>query len=210
MPTTSETMKAGRVARDAEGREVTVIDPVTMYLANRDDAPIEREPLRAIAETIIPGQRARLLAAIATGVLLAIVLALGQLAWHRAKGGWPKIDAPSAIIWTMQLGLCSTMAVLVWREGRKAMRRRAFAVLLAHARCPHCGYDLEGHSPDDAGVTRCPECGCAWRLGDVDRAAATARDPSARHAGPGTILAIMAASILLMIGLVIAVITWLT
>lgn len=39
------------------------------------------------------------------------------------------------------------------------------AAMLRRARCPRCGYRLEGCTPDAAdGATRCPECGAAWNL----------------------------------------------
>ena len=51
------------------------------------------------------------------------------------------------------------------------IKRRRFgyvaAAMLSHQRCPHCGYDLRMLPADsDDGATICPECGCAWQLGE--------------------------------------------
>jgi predicted Zn-ribbon and HTH transcriptional regulator len=48
---------------------------------------------------------------------------------------------------------------------RCARVNRIRAAMLAHRRCPHCGYDIRllPTNPAD-GATVCPECGSAWIL----------------------------------------------
>ena len=56
-----------------------------------------------------------------------------------------------------------------WISLRNARHKKIGKVMLQHRRCPHCGYDirlLPANPEDDATV--CPECGCAWKLGDSE------------------------------------------
>ena len=55
-----------------------------------------------------------------------------------------------------------------WIALRSTRHQKTGGVMLAHQRCPHCGYDLR-LLPTDAtdGATVCPECGCAWRLSEA-------------------------------------------
>ncbi len=46
---------------------------------------------------------------------------------------------------------------------------RVASVMLEHRHCPRCGYDIRSLPADtEDGATVCPECGCAWKLGDAD------------------------------------------
>ncbi len=208
-PTAPE--RSGHLVQDATGRAVTVIDPVTMFVTNQTGS-FDRDILRSIAESIAPQQRLRLMAAIATGVALALVMAGGQLAYHRFKGGWPTADVPSVIIWTMQLALCFTMVFIVWRQGRANMRLHAFRVLLKNRHCPHCGYNLTGLSVEtDTQATCCPECACRWRLDEYRPIVSSDHlDNDMRRTSPGRIIAILVGSIVLLVALFAAVILWLT
>ena len=70
-------------------------------------------------------------------------------------------------------------AIQFWRSGRRARAKLVCAIMLQHLRCPHCGYDLRLLPVDPAdGATICPECGCAWHLGD--KADARAASPPTR------------------------------
>ncbi|MEM1165048.1 MAG: hypothetical protein AAGI30_02020 [Planctomycetota bacterium] len=35
--------------------------------------------------------------------------------------------------------------------------------------CPACDFDLDELVPEDDGCTVCPECGTAWRVGEMPR-----------------------------------------
>ena len=71
--------------------------------------------------------------------------------------------------------------IMPWLSARQARMRNIRSVMLAHKRCPHCGYNLLGLpvEPDD-GATVCPECGAAWRLDDVAGIPSRAEDASRR------------------------------
>ena len=46
-------------------------------------------------------------------------------------------------------------------------RRFAARAMAARGVCPSCGYDLAGVPQDLDGLTACPECGGAWRVGAI-------------------------------------------
>jgi hypothetical protein len=189
------------LVEDARGRRCRLIDPLALHLLRRHDV-IEAPVLEEIVDDIAPGQSGRLAVAVGTGATLAMVLAAGQFLYHRMKGGWGGVDGPSLIIWTLQLGFCFGLAVVVWREGRAAGRRRALAVLLGRRRCAQCGFDLAGSPADPTdGATVCPECGAAWRL-----PAEAAPPPRVEFIAPvRKVVLVGALSVLAMIALIVFV-----
>jgi len=82
------------------------------------------------------------------------------------------IIRPSALSSTarylLPLSASLTFLYLLWIIARRIRSRRVVEIMLEYLRCPHCGYDLRMllADPQD-GATVCPECGCAWKLGDV-------------------------------------------
>lgn len=46
-------------------------------------------------------------------------------------------------------------------------RRFAARALAAHGTCPSCGYGIAGVRQDRDGLTTCPECASAWRVGAI-------------------------------------------
>ncbi|MCP4250014.1 MAG: hypothetical protein GY778_23480 [bacterium] len=87
-------------------------------------------------------------------VHLIRVFRAGGMAWPLPK--WLFL----AQLWVVPFAL--------WVAGRRVRAQRIRPVMLAHRRCPHCGYALRGlpTAPED-GATVCPECGCAWLLGEA-------------------------------------------
>ena len=150
--------------RDARGRKVTQLDPVMMHILHRHEA-IETETLLAIAEDIGPGfpWASRIATWIffifgAAGVTAMLVRA------YLFRGG---LDAIGKILTAVNI-ICLALVVFgLWAGARKLRFGRVKRIMLAHRRCPHCGYDLKG-LPVDASdsATICPECGCAWRMSD--------------------------------------------
>lgn len=148
--------------REARGRSVTQLDPVTMHLMHRHDL-IDAETLRVIAEEIGPGHgkwRRRwfwifeILPLIAIPVLFIRVFIM--------RGGR---DSLSIILWSV-IVVCVVIAVWGFAMGAKKLRfGRVRDAMLKYRRCPHCGYNLRGLmvAPTD-GATLCPECGCAWKI----------------------------------------------
>lgn len=56
----------------------------------------------------------------------------------------------------------------IWLVSARVRFKRIRNIILKHSRYPHCGHDLRllPTDPED-GATVCPECGCAWRLSNV-------------------------------------------
>jgi hypothetical protein len=64
--------------------------------------------------------------------------------------------------------LCSIPWV-AWYSAKLRRFDKIAAAMLKYLRCPHCGYDLRMlPTGREDGATICPECGCAWRLGNGD------------------------------------------
>jgi len=150
---------------DARGRPVRLLDPYELHLRRRYDV-IPADVLPGIAAGVGFGlprwQR--------LGYLLCVALFLACVAflvvWKliRQVG----LDAREWVLWPVNLAVFALGATQFWRSGRRARAERVRAVMLQHLRCPHCGYDLRGLPVDPAdGATVCPECGCAWRLRDI-------------------------------------------
>ena len=80
----------------------------------------------------------------------------------------PQINSISAnpnVLWPANLAVFALGAVRFWQSAHRARAKHVCAIMLAHLRCPCCGYDIRGlpTAPED-GATICPECGCAWKL----------------------------------------------
>jgi len=152
---------------DARGRRVAQLDPVLLHAVRRHDV-IPAEALAAIAGEVGVGMtRANriLLWSSITGVLcLAIALTILLVRHFNGTIGIGKLLRsliPFIGVMMAPYGL--------WMGTRAARFRRITKIMLEHRRCPHCGYDLQGSPIDEQdGVTVCPECGCAWRLGAGD------------------------------------------
>jgi hypothetical protein len=150
--------RGGRV-KDVRGRTVRQLDPIALHLLHEHDV-IDARTLRAIANEdgvrIKGGERA----ALAGSVCCA--LGVVGLFTHAFITGDLR-NGPSARLVGM-LYICS-MPWILWFGIRRKRLGNVAAAMLEHARCPHCGYDLNGLQPDpDDGATVCPECGCAWAL----------------------------------------------
>lgn len=152
---------AGRI-RDARGRLVTQLDPVALYLL-RQHSVINADALRAIAHEqgvrITGRERAALIVGI-VGALLVISLFTYAVLTGDIR------SAPIAKSSGLLL-LCS-IPLYAWHSTKRSRFGKVGAAMLRHLRCPHCGYDLRGLRADAGdGATVCPECGCAWRLGQA-------------------------------------------
>ena len=154
--------KLQRTIKDARGRSVTQLDPVTLHLLRRHDV-IEAEPLAQLAGAVgsgltrltrfllVLGAICALPGVTAFAVHLIKVLKTGGMVWPLPK--WLFL----ANLWVVPF--------VLWMSACQLRSRRIRSVMLKHRRCPHCGYDLRllPIDPED-GATVCPECGCAWRL----------------------------------------------
>jgi hypothetical protein len=165
--------------RDARGRKVTQIDPVTMHLLRQHNV-IEADVLRAIANEegvrITSAERIPLLIGFAGALLVIGLFTFAVITGDLANA---PIAKSAGLIY-----LCS-FPWIIWYAIKKRRFGKIAAAMLRYQRCPHCGYDLR-LLPDDPtdGATVCPECGCAWKLDAVrtaDVAGKTTPDSASRN-----------------------------
>jgi len=149
---------------DARGQRVSQLDPYELWLKRRIDA-IPADELRTLAREIgfglVRGQRVLFYVAL---VCLAIIgAALFEYGTRMVLAG--QLDLRRLLLRAVPMLSPFAATVIFWLGARRARVGRTTRVMLAHRRCPHCGYDLRGlpRLPED-GATRCPECGCAWLL----------------------------------------------
>ena len=158
----SQPQQAGRI-KDARGRTVSQLDPVAMRLLRRPGI-IPPDTLKDIARQVGLGMTRATRAAFWASLLgfACLIIALAILLTRVQSGtiGTRRFVLsllPYCGIWVAPFSL--------WFCTRDARHRRITGVMLAHRRCPHCGYDIRGLPADsDDGCTICPECGCAWKL----------------------------------------------
>jgi hypothetical protein len=168
-PDSLDRARTGRLSYglDARGRRVTQLDPIALHLLRRHDV-IPADALRAIAEELDPEElkrrpRAFLLAPF--WVLAWYAAFFGYFYLFERWRGWRPVLGVFAISYFL---FPFGWAYFGFRKARRARHERIQRVMLAHLRCPHCGYDIRGlrEAPED-GATVCPECGCAWRIDDT-------------------------------------------
>ena len=157
-PKRPATKHKGRI-RDARGRKVEQIDPLTIHLLQQRDI-IEADALKAIVREddlrIMRSERAFFIVG-----LLAMLVVVGLFLYSMIFKGLS--NAPYAK--TVALVYFAVVPWFIWYLIRRSRFSKIAPIMLKHHRCAHCGYDLRG-LPSDApdGATVCPECGCAWKL----------------------------------------------
>ena len=154
--------------KDARGRVVTLLDPYALNLLRRHDV-IPAEPLSEIARGIGSGwARKHQITCLIAWMLPLTVISITWIAkWCRGiPFGTRERNVATILVANFALGVC-----IIWWWARRNRVKQVWKVMLKHLRCPHCGYDLRllPTDPKD-GVTVCPECGCAWRLGQTETA----------------------------------------
>jgi predicted Zn-ribbon and HTH transcriptional regulator len=95
-------------------------------------------------------------------IMLALVAAMGALAM--AQGPWVMILLMSSPAISIVLTAFLTLTLIAARSGRVVLREAIRRVRI-RSECPSCGYDMGELEPQVDGVTQCPECGSAWRIG---------------------------------------------
>lgn len=151
--------------RDARGKPVTLLDPYELDLLRRYEV-IPAGTLQPIASEVGFGlpkwQQRGYLACVSAffGCIVFLVI------WKLVRG--TGVDALEFVLWPLNLTVFAIGALQFWRSGRRGRARRVCTVMLGYLRCPCCGYDLRLLPVDQAdGTTVCPECGCAWKLGNA-------------------------------------------
>ena len=159
----SSSWHRGRI-KDARGRRVTQLDPVTMRLLHQHDV-MPTETLRKLAEEIGVGwpKLVRLTFFVMLVALVVYLLVTGVFLLTRVVFGNAGLDAFAERLLLPIPPLAGLLSI--WFVSARVRFKRICKIILKYKRCPHCGYDLRmlPTDPDD-GATVCPECGCAWRL----------------------------------------------
>jgi len=164
--------RAGRI-RDARGRKVAPIDPIALRLRGRHEG-IPADQLQAMCARI--GERmtwTELLLFGSPRVMHWVIrlTVIGFAVLLVSCGGLALVRPAalgSALAFLVPLSASSGFLYLLWYVSRRTRCRRVAEVMLEFHRCPLCGYDLRMLPTDSQdGTTVCPECGCAWILGDT-------------------------------------------
>ena len=150
--------------KDARGRSVTQLDPVTMNLVRQHDV-IPAETLRKLAAEVGVGWPLLVKLTFFAMLVFVVVCFLVNGVWllkdllSRRAG----LDAFASRLVLLTPPLAALL--MIWFVSARVRFKRIRSIFLKYNRCPHCGYDLRllPTDPDD-GATICPECGCAWRL----------------------------------------------
>lgn len=147
---------------DGRGRSVSMIDPYTLHLLRRHEV-IPAEELRPLVADLGSGLTRWTRVLFWAGVVLVVPGVIALLV-HLVR-----IAAAGSMTWPLPKWLMLAnfwvIPFVLWLAACEVRRQRIRSVMLAHRRCPHCGYDLR-MLPVDPGdkATVCPECGCAWVL----------------------------------------------
>jgi len=155
----------GRVA-DARGRVVSLLDPMPLWVLGRDE-PIDRATLDAIVEDLgVPpraGRRMLWFGLAVTGIALVIVAF--TLTVEVARGGRAAVhDLVSSLVIMAPIGASAIVGgcIVPILAERKKRFEKLERLMLAHGRCPHCGFGIGGVPPAEDGAVVCPECASAW------------------------------------------------
>ena len=141
-----------------------MLDPYLLHKLRRHDV-ISAEPLAEIARDIGFGWRkaGRVIFTVVWPVVLVCLAVAHVVKW----GGGFTVHPRELRLWMVLLVIFVVNVALVWFFSRFGRLERVCRVMLRHLHCPHCGYDIRGLPVDPSdGATVCPECGCAWKLGD--------------------------------------------
>ena len=158
---------------DARGRKVTQLDPVAMHLLNQGSV-IPVDTLREMADEIRPGARRQGMIQVLIVLFGFLFVVGGNVVYFSYFSTWKGLDPVRIVIYLIQFIVIVSGPLIAYRLARGSYAHRIAPVMLKYSLCPHCGYDLRllPASPND-GATTCPECGCAWLIGDAELASVT-------------------------------------
>ncbi|GAF69768.1 unnamed protein product [marine sediment metagenome] len=162
----------GRI-KDARGRRVTQLDPITLRLGGRLEG-IPPDLLQDMCGRIGTRMTRTELWLFGSPRIMHWVIRLSVVGFSLllAMCVAVAIIRPLAVGSTMRylLPLSASLAFLylLWIVARRIRSRRVIEIMFENLRCPHCAYDIRGLPTDpEDGATVCPECGCAWRLDET-------------------------------------------
>jgi len=155
--------------KDARGRCVTQLDPVSLTLLRQYDTVDGHTLRQVVAEESVRIQkkeRVALLRSLGVGLLVVGLFLYAVL----IEGDF--FSAPLAR--TASLLYFGAIPWVIWYVLKRARFKHVAAAMLKYLCCPHCGYELRLLPADSTdGTTVCPECGCAWRLTETMAAVPT-------------------------------------
>jgi len=159
--------------RDARGRTMARLDPMTLHLLPRPNG-IENQSLERMIDEIASGSsRCRRLTWVFVGISAVALIGVAASPIMGDRRTWQDlvevVTNPAVITSILAWVAWSSMAFV---QHRRRQRQRVTAIMLKHRRCPHCGNSLSGLPVDPTdGATLCPGCAGAWRLDDAAIAA---------------------------------------
>ena len=163
---TEDSVIRGRI-RDANGRLVVPLDPVKLYLLRRF-AVIPRETLRAIALEVDRTWTKMGYGLVAINVILWLACAGGMVSYTLFFSRSRRFDGMLLAIMIVQFAFICGGFLTGWFSAKTKRLPLVRAAFSKFAHCAHCGYDLRGLPAAVGGTTACPECGCAWHVGETN------------------------------------------
>ncbi len=171
---------------DQHGRRVTLLDPYPLLLLRRFDR-IDEAGLEAILADL-GGEYAHITRNIRLGIWSLVaavgitVVGLGVSVVGQGPGAWRDLlsTVASPTMLPIFIAAIGGGVVAPWFAMRAKRFERLRGVMLAHRRCPHCGYGI-GSVPATEGAVICPECAAAWPAGEVGVPVTTPVTDSARE-----------------------------
>ncbi|MCZ6835405.1 MAG: hypothetical protein O7G85_06480 [Planctomycetota bacterium] len=146
-----------------------MIDPISQYKSHRPGA-IEGDALEKIVGAIEKGTKGKLCKTFsyALGFMVFIMGVVALIAYMKGvpvfEKLWSVLTNPAFILPNLYW---IVMIPRSWVTRKRTRRKKTYAQLLKHRRCPHCGFDIRGLGVDPMdGATICPECTAAWKLDD--------------------------------------------
>jgi ribosomal protein L37AE/L43A len=152
--------------KDANGRSVKLLDPMPLWVLGRDE-PIDRETLEGIVREfgVDPTTHRRLLwlsVGASVAVLVVVVFAITRIVVVGGQSAVHDLMSSLVLFGPMSVMVVIASCIIPILSARRKRWERLERVMIAHGRCPHCGFGIGGLARDDAGLVVCPECSSAW------------------------------------------------
>lgn len=149
--------------KDSRGKPASVIDPIKLHHRG-DYSTIDADTLGRITDELRSSAMQDKLIRFARLLVVPGVFASGGLWFYGSFKPETDVDQFGAILaFGIQMLVTSGALVLILGIPRIFYAKKVAAVLLKHMRCPHCGQDLAGLSPNRNGRTvDCAGCDHSW------------------------------------------------
>ncbi len=162
------TKKLNPLIRDARGRQVRQFDPVAAHLLRQTDM-IPADDLRTIALAVDAKEVKTRYRTVWRAPLQVAVYFTGFAGYFWLFNRWRGWDPVLIGLAVLYVTFPFVAVYYGFRKARAARWERIRSIMLEHLHCPHCAYDIRGLPVNGKdGATVCPECGCAWMLGNAE------------------------------------------